>query len=74
MQWSETVENKVAKSTRYHQHDALIYALDCIPPPDAAFVPSTWQQEVRKNDEAFRKARHTKAIVQQAPIQRRSRW
>ena len=74
MQWSETTEGKIANSSKYHQHDALLYALDCLPPADKSFVPRTWYQEVMDNHRSFKKKEATRQMVANNRITRRTRW
>jgi phage terminase large subunit-like protein/DNA-binding transcriptional regulator YhcF (GntR family) len=48
MQWSESAENKVANSSKYHLHDSAVYFLDCKPKYEGAPVASDYWQSLRQ--------------------------
>lgn len=60
-QWSTTTEGKIANSSKYHQLDALLYLVDCLPPPSPVSGPVDWWTEVRENDRKYREARAKEA-------------
>jgi DNA-binding transcriptional regulator YhcF (GntR family) len=48
MQWSESAENKVANSSKYHLHDSAVYFLDCKPKYEGTPVASDYWQSMRQ--------------------------
>lgn len=54
-QWSDTVEDKIVNSTNYHQHDALLYALDNLP-HESVQVQQLDPDPVVNHDRALREA------------------
>jgi hypothetical protein len=50
MHWSETVEGKVAKSSKFHTADAVRYFWDCIPKFENVVQYKTWDHELRESN------------------------
>lgn len=73
-QWSETTEGKIANSSKYHQLDALLYLVDCLPPGIPSTMAVNWQTEVRENDRKFRENRATaQKMAAMGKVRRRTR-
>ena len=73
-QWSGTSEGKIQNSSRYHQLDALFYAVDFLPPPSPVTAPVNWWTEVRENDRKFREARaNAERMASLGRVRRRTR-
>jgi uncharacterized protein YdiU (UPF0061 family) len=68
-QWSETVDDKIVGSRRFHLLDALQYAVDNLPKPVYQAPPQTHNQWLKKANqerilaEAQKKQRHRKQTV-----------
>ena len=57
MEWSETQAAKVVNSRSYHLHDATIYGLDCLPPPEKTPVVMDYWARIHAAKEAQIKAK-----------------
>lgn len=75
-QWSETVEDKIVNSSRWHLADATQYFLDNIPPNMVVEGPKkTFDQEMREaNTKRKEKEAQEKSIIQRSIVNRRKLW
>lgn len=71
MQWSETKADKVVNSRSYHLHDALLYAVDCLPKPEIEQTVPELHVRLRMQMEKDRKR---EALKNSRVAIRRTRW
>lgn len=67
MHWSETSDNKIARSHKYHLHDSAVYFLDCKPKYEGVVASTDYWAEMRQTNQKRKVAEYkakTESVAQ----------
>lgn len=67
MHWSETSDNKIARSHKYHLHDSAVYFLDCKPKYEGVVASTDYWAEMRQANQKRKVAEYkakTESVAQ----------
>lgn len=71
MHWSDTADNKIAKSHKYHLHDSAVYFLDCMPKFEGVTFTTDYWHDLRTANQKRKVAEYQ--TKQQGPLAPRQR-